>query len=394
GTEEKRAVIDTLGEILKYSLSISVGKNGLPLLDKADWNDTLRLNPDWINGPEKEKRYSEQLKKSGKEYGTHYESDDAESVMNAFLVKLAIDDLAVLYKMRKIGELSGAYSRMSDTYADLIRLTSWKEDFYARALINASDKYKYLGGKGDGLSADPNIDGTYWLNSFSWSVLSGVANEYQISRMVDSIEKYLKTESGIKLCSPSELGRIKGEATSSPYFPGDRENGGVFKHAEMMGTAAMIKAAKSVKDKKLSQRLMALADFAFDTVLPYKTLNHPYKTKGNPRFCTQYINAQTGENIGPMLSGTASWLMLSIIEQIGFNPIGNRIEFNPILKNDQKELNYCIDLDGTKYSVRVKSGKGEKRVTSNAVFTCDGAPFNGTLDKLKDKKNHKILIAL
>ena len=394
GTEEKRAVVDTLNEILQYSVRISVGKNGLPLLDKADWNDTLRLNPDWVNGPEKEKRYIEQLKASGKEYGAPYESDDAESVMNAFLVKLAMDDMSVLYKMKRKGQLSGSYTRIAESYANIIRLSSWKEDFYARALINSSDRYSYLGGKGDGLSADPNIDGTYWLNSFSWSVLSGVANEYQISRMVDSIEKYLKKDSGIKLCSPSDLGRIKGEATSSPYFPGDRENGGVFKHAEMMGTAAMIKAAKIVKDKKLSERLLALADFAFDTVLPYKTLEHPYKTKGNPRFCTQYINAQTGENIGPMLSGTASWLMLSIIEQIGFSPMGNKIEFNPILKNDQKELNYCIDLDGTKYSVRVKSKKGEKRVTSGSVFTCDGVPFNGTINKFKDKKNHRIVITL
>ena len=394
GTEEKRSVFDTLTKIIEYSVIISTGKTGLPLLDKADWNDTLRLNPDWINGPEKEKRYLEQLKESGEEYGTRYKSDDAESVMNAFLAKLAIDDMSILCKMMNNKALSNCYESMSARYADLIRLSSWKEDFYARALINSSDKYTYLGGKGDGLSSDPNADGTYWLNSFSWSVLSGVANEYQISKMADAIEKYLKIDSGIKLCSPSDLGRIKGEATSSPYFPGDRENGGVFKHAEMMGTAAMIKAAKKVEDKELSEKLMALADFAFDTVLPYKTLEHPYKTKGNPRFCTQYINAQTGENIGPMLSGTASWLMLSIMEQIGFNPLGDRIQFDPILKNDQKELNYCIDLDGTKYSVKVKSKTGEKRVTQKTVFTCDGVRFKGTIVKLNDKKNHKIVIEL
>lgn len=394
GTEEKRTVFDTLTKIIEYSVIISTGKTGLPLLDKADWNDTLRLNPEWVNGPEKEKRYSEQLKESGEEYGARYKSDDAESVMNAFLAKLAIDDMSILCSMMNNKALSDCYKSMSGRYADLIRLSSWKEDFYARALINSSDKYPYLGGKGDGLSSDPSIDGTYWLNSFSWSVLSGVANEYQIAKMVESIEKYLKIESGIKLCSPSDLGRIKGEATSSPYFPGDRENGGVFKHAEMMGSAAMIKAAKTVEDKDLSKKLMDLADFAFDTVLPYKTLDHPYKTKGNPRFCTQYINAQTGENIGPMLSGTASWLMLSIMEQIGFNPLGDKLQFNPILKNDQKELNYCIDLEGTKFTVKVKSKSGEKRVTSKTVFSCDGVKFNGTIDKFKDNKNHKIVIAL
>ena len=93
-----------------------------------------------------------------------------------------------------------------------------------------------------------------------------------------------------------------------------------------------------------------------------------------------------------MLSGTASWLMLSIMEQIGFNQLGDRIQFDPILKNDQKELNYCIDQDGTKYSVKVKSKTGEKRVTQKTVFTCDGVQFKGTTVKLNDKKNHKIVI--
>lgn len=394
GTEEKRKVYDTLIAILNYSASISVGEHGLPLLDKADWNDTLRLNPDWINGPEKEKRYAIQLNESKESYGTRYVSSDAESVMNAFLVKLGMDEMSVLCSITDDEKGSKMFENLSEHYSDVVKLSSWKHDFYARALINSSEKYTYLGGKGDGLSADEKIDGTYWLNSFSWSVLSGVANEYQIEKMADAIEKYLKVESGIKLCSPSDLGRIHGEATSSPYFPGDRENGGVFKHAEMMGAAAMIKAAKTVKSKKLSSKLMDLADFAYDTVLPYVTLEHPYKTKGNPRFCTQYINAQTGENIGPMLSGTASWLMLSIVEQIGFNPLGDRIEFNPILRNKQKGLSYRINIKGTKYSVKVKTETKEKRVTSKTRFFCDGIPFNGTITKFNDRRVHEIVIIL
>jgi len=41
-----------------------------------------------------------------------------------------------------------------------------------------------LGAKGDKLSADPNIDGVYFLNSFAWSVLSDVATDEQIAIMV------------------------------------------------------------------------------------------------------------------------------------------------------------------------------------------------------------------
>ncbi len=394
GCDEKRTVFDTLFAIINYSTNISIGQNGLPLLDKADWNDTLRLNPDWINGPEKEKRYKEQLEKNNEEFGSRYISQDAESVMNAFLTKLALDNLSQLCSIVGDKKRASLIEKASSNYSDLIKLSSWKHDFYARALINSSDKFTYLGGKGDGLSADDNIDGTYWLNSFSWSVLSGVANEYQIAKMVESIEKYLKIDAGIKLCSPSALGRIQGDATTSPYFQGDRENGGVFKHAEMMASAAFIKAAKQVEDKQLSKKLMELADYAFDTVLPYKTMEHPYKTKGNPRFCTQYINAETNENIGPMLSGTASWLMLSIMELVGFTIKGNEIEINPILRNDQKEYEYKINFQGTKYSVVVKSVTGENRVTKNTKFSVDGKPFVKTIQNFNDKKTHRIVVEL
>lgn len=31
--------------------------SGMPILDAADWNDCLKLDLDWINGPEKERGY-------------------------------------------------------------------------------------------------------------------------------------------------------------------------------------------------------------------------------------------------------------------------------------------------------------------------------------------------
>ena len=103
---------------------------------------------------------------------------------------------------------------------------------------------------------------------------------------------------------------------------------------------------------------------------------------------------QTGENIGPMLSGTASWQMLSIVEQTGFNPLGDRIEFNPILRNKQKGLSYRINIKGTKYSVKVKTETKEKRVTSKTRCYCDGIPFNGTIKTFNDRRVHEILIVL
>ena len=101
-----------------------------------------------------------------------------------------------------------------------------------------------MGSKGDNLSADPNIDGSYFINSFSWSVLADCANEDQIRSMLDVIDSTLKTPYGIKLVTPTDLGKVADDTATGHYFPGDRENGAVFKHATMMATAAMFKAAK------------------------------------------------------------------------------------------------------------------------------------------------------
>ena len=91
-----RPVYETIKAIIRYSAEISVGKHKMPLLDSADWNDCLKLDSDYINGIEKEKRYKEQLKRTGGKMGDPFESNYTESVMNAFLLKVAIDEMIEL----------------------------------------------------------------------------------------------------------------------------------------------------------------------------------------------------------------------------------------------------------------------------------------------------------
>ena len=67
-----------------------------------------------------------------------------------------------------------------------------------------------------------------------------------------------------------------------------------------------------VADDDLAARLSALGHWMLDRVYPFKAMEEPFVLCGNPRFCTQYNNSVTRENVGPMLSGTASWLSLSV----------------------------------------------------------------------------------
>ena len=94
--------------------------------------------------------------------------------------------------------------------------------------------------------------------------------------MLDVIDSTLKTPYGIKLVTPTDLGKVADDTATGHYFPGDRENGAVFKHATMMATAAMFKAAKKVKDKELAARLANLGYWMVDLVLPFRTMNDPF----------------------------------------------------------------------------------------------------------------------
>ena len=390
-----RPVYDTIKAILHYTSGVSIGKHGLPLIDSADWNDCLKVDPDFIDGPTKEKHYKEQIAKSGNP-DEPYESDYSESVMNAFLLKCALDEAA--YLAGEKGDLVGKadFEKTSGILNANIHKHAWKEDFFARVLLNRykDGKYAYLGAKGDGFSIDPEIDGVFFLNSFSWSILSNTADDGQISAMLDVMDKALKTPFGLKLVSPSDLGPITKISATDHYFPGDRENGAVFKHACMMATSALFTASKKVKDEKLAQRLSETAYWMVDIVAPFRTMESPFEICGNPRFCTQYNNSETGENVGPMLSGTSTWLILTLMNAYGVEYTRQGLLFEPILRTGEKALSYALNTGKALYEVTITKGEGFKRISDGATVIFDGQKLKSNcVPIMTDGREHSVNIA-
>ena len=381
-----RSVYDTLKAVITYSLEVSVGKHGLPLIDYADWNDCLKVDETFHLGAEKEQIY----KQTGK-----YENNQSESVMNAFLLKIALMHMIDFAKIKEDSVCLSVFEKARDDLSENIQKYAWKEDFFARVLFNRyGEEISFLGAGNDGFSADPAISGTYFLNSFSWSILAEEAKEEQIAIMLEQIEKYLKTPYGIKLMSPTDLSKVATKTATGEYFPGDRENGGIFKHATMMGTAAMIQAAKKVENRELAKKLTDRAYWMVNLVLPYHALERPFEICGNPRWCTQYNNSETGENIGPTLSGTSTWMLLTIIEMLGVSYEGNELVLSPILENEKTEVTYALRFFETYYKIHVTKPQGFYRIKDSAFkMTVDGEPFKTNRVRLKnDCAVHEISI--
>ena len=381
GETGKRPLWDTLMSILTYSGRISVGKHGLPLLDKADWNDTLKLDKVVLKGPAKEESYMAQLARTGQTYGAPWENELCESVMNACLLKIAADavaDMAGLIGKEADGKEAADIS--AGVYESMQR-HAWKGDFFARCLINDGRGYTYLGAKGDGLSLDPDIDGSYFLNSYSWPILAGIATEEQIAAMLGIVKKYLKTDAGLKLCTLVEFDRLGVATGTALYFPGDRENGGVFKHAAMMATVASLQAAKTVTDEALARELAEQAFFMIGKTVPYATMDNPFVLKGNPRFCTQYNNSETCENIGPMLSGTASWLTLAVYEFLGVDIRENDMMFKPVMQPGKTEMACTVKLSDCTIRVQIHSDGSRIRAGKGTRYLLDGQSVGSVIPR-------------
>ena len=379
---KQRSVYETLKAIITYSAEVSIGEHGLPLIDFADWNDCLKVDHNYLTGPEKEK-----MQAPIKGY--------SESVMNAFLLKLALLHMDEFAHMMQDATYKAHVETLTTKLDEQIQNHAWKEDFFARVLFNRyGDEITYLGAKNDGFSSDKAIPGTYFLNSFSWSILSSCATEAQIETMLNQIETYLKTPFGLKLMSPTDLSKVAKHTATGEYFPGDRENGGIFKHATMMATAAMIGAAKKVENQELAKRLSKLAYWMVERVLPYKTLENPFEVCGNPRWCTQYNNSQTGENIGPTLSGTSTWLAITLFEMLGIKYEKDALIIDPVLNESQTDVSYTLRHLSSKYQIKIHKPEGMSRIRDHKYnITLDGKVLeNNKVALVDDGCTHEVVL--
>lgn len=392
-----RSVYDTLKAIITYSARISIGKHGLPLLDQADWNDCLRIDHDCLTGPKKEEAYLNQLQMNHLEFGVPFESEQSESVMNAFLLIYDIKEMIQVTKAIKDRAYQSELQTLLQEKENAVLKHAYINGFYARVLVNRKNPLgiTYIGAPGDGLSEEEGLEnGSLYLNSFTWSMLSGVATESQIASMLKLADTYLRSDCGYRLCTSHDLSLVGATSSSTEhYFPGDRENGGVFKHAGMMFATALLKKSKTIKDDTLKKEMAKDAYFMIDQVLPYKVMDDPFLFKGNPRFCTQYTNPVTKENVGPILSGTATWLALALFESIGLRMEDGKLILSPMLKVTAKSFAYHIHTETGNISVKIRKPRGKLCDETKMKVFYDKEEIKGnTIPLPKDGMTHSVRI--
>ena len=347
-TDGKGSLFEHLLKNLDFTFN-DVGKKGLPLIGHADWNDGI--DAAGIKGK-------------------------GESVWLAMALVRSLKllaELAVLYGKKKAAD---ELLRKAEVMTKKINKVAWDGNWYVRGFTDANTIY----------GSRKNKKGKIFLNTQSWAVLAGVANEERSKKLLKAVDKYLDSEHGLALFHPaysdydSELGRI------TMFSEGTKENAAVFCHAATFMIAADCLAGRGDKAYQRIREIMPNVQKDYDL---YKAEPYVYAEylvgPGHP-----YL---FGEGAFSWITGTAAWTFLAITEYLlGVQRDFGGLRINPVLPKQWKRCKIVRSFRKAVYEIEIERRVGKGKQIE--VFV-DKKPIEGNLIKPhSDGKRHKVRVVI
>ena len=314
--EEKISFYDggeaTVWEHIKKSIDFclaNLGENGFPLMLCSDWNDMLY-----------------KVCREGR----------GESIWTSMQFG------AVLKMMSELAELKGEdgkkYSDIYEEQKKLVNEKAWDGKWYRRCI---TDDGTFIG---SGKEPQAKI----WLNTQSWSVISGMGDNGRIA--MDSVREYLDTDLGIKKIHPAmttDYPTKDGNLTM--YNKGCGENGSVFCHANTWAIIAECILGNAQRAYKYYHQLLPIIAQAKAGEWRYKA--EPYVYASN-------IFGPESDKFGlanvSWLTGTAAWMYIAVTQyMLGIKPKWDGIEINPCLPKEMLPAKVTRVFRGCRYEITI-----------------------------------------
>lgn len=324
----------------RYTLD-RLGPHGLPLIGRADWNDTLNLNA-FLASP-------------GESFQTapQREGGVAESVFIGALFVLAARELAEIADLHGRPEDATAYRAARDDVVRAVETHGWDGNWFLRA-------YDY---HGEVIGSQANEEGKIFVEPQGMAIMAGIGlQDGKAHRALDSVAEHLATPHGIVLVQPAysryypELGEI------GSYPPGYKENAGIFCHTNpwMM----------------IAETIAGSPDRAFDYYLRINPSARAHLSAVHR--CEPYVYAQMiagpdaateGEAKNSWLTGAAAWNFVAITQWIlGIRPEHGGLRIDPRLPTSWEGFTAVRRFRGATYDIEVTKPAGvEGRVTKVEV---------------------------
>ncbi len=196
------SVYEHLKKALDFAISATT-KRGLPKIMNGDWNDTL----DHI-GP------------LGK----------GETVWGAFFLAYVLRKTFELLEFKKDKKTLLRWTTAYEKLGKVTKKCCWDGDWYIRAFRD----------NGQPVGTHRDEQGKIFINSQTWSVISGLATKERADKALSSVKKYLLKPNGIQICWPSFTKVDDTIGLISRCVPGKKENGAIFNHASSWFVLACI----------------------------------------------------------------------------------------------------------------------------------------------------------
>ena len=326
------------------------GPKGFTLMRFADWNDCLNLGTD---------------------------NETAETAWVPELHYLAIMEFLRLANYMKNPKDVKKYEALAKKIKINFNKKAWDGEWFIRGI----DKH------GKSVGSKKNNKGKIYLNTQSWAVMSGIADDKRAKMCMDMVKKHLDTKHGIMLMAPAytEFDPVLGAITT--FAPGLKENGGIFCHSNPWAMIAETKLGRG--DRALEYYKKILPSVKNKIADTHKTEPYIYS-----QFITGKDNPHFGRARNSWLTGTAAWNMVAISQYI----LGVRPDYKGLL------VDPCIPRKWKKFSVRRKFRKATYEIEilnpnrlSKGIksLVVDGRTLQGNIiPDFKDSKVHKIKATL
>jgi cellobiose phosphorylase len=330
--------------------SDDVGEHGLVHSRDGDWNDSLNMTG---------------LKGKG------------ESVWTSIALCYGLQNVAeiaanILHDDAIVAEMKEREARMKEA----INREAWDGEWYLAAINDYNEK----------VGTHTEKEGMIYLNSQTWSILSGVAEGERKEKCMESVEKYLNSDYGPLTLFPTytKFNNRIGRLTS--FVAGIWENGTPYCHGGTFKIVADCLLGRG--DKAYEDMMKILPDSATNPTEhsgcePY-ALTNMYFGPDNPR---------RGETLFAWVTGTAGWMFRAITQYMcGFHPSYNGFTLNPCIPADWKEISVRRKFRGDTYLITVKNPDGKQSGASKV--TVDGKPADAYVELFGDGKEHTIEIVM
>jgi len=288
----------TVYEHMKRAIDFCISQTtprGLPKIMNGDWNDTL----DKV-GPE------------GK----------GETIWGAQFLAYILRKTFELLEYKNDRETLSRWKEEYEKLKRTINEIAWDGEWYIRAFKD----------NGEPLGTKKSEFGKIFINSQSWSIISGIAPKDRADKCVESVVKYLLRENGVQIVAPAYRKVEENVGLISRCVPGKKENGAIFNHASSWFVLASL--------------LNGNTDLAFDIYMRMNPVNSSKRIdryEVEPYVYTEYVTSPEHETEGQAshswLTGTAVWMLRIGLDYIlGFKTSLHGITIDPHIPSHWKEF--------------------------------------------------------